>query len=40
MMVGDDSDNEVDGNGVTGNDDGYVSYLYIQINYIANLFTA
>ena len=25
-MVADDDDNEVDGNGATGDDDGYVSY--------------
>ncbi len=38
-MAADDDDNELDGNGATGDDDGYVSYYNIQINYIANLFT-
>jgi len=28
-MAADDNDNEVDGNGVTGDDDGYVSYYNI-----------
>ncbi len=34
-----DDDNKVDGNSAMGNDDGYVSYYNIQMNYIANLFT-
>ena len=38
-MVVDDDDNEFDGNGATGDNDGYVSYYIIQINYIANLST-
>ena len=38
-MAADDNKNEVDGNGATGNDDGYVSYYNIQINYISNLST-
>ena len=29
MIVADDDDNKVDGNGVMGNDDGYVSYYNI-----------
>ena len=29
MMAADEDDNEVNGNGVTGNDDGYVSYSNI-----------
>jgi hypothetical protein len=32
-MAADDDDNEVDGNGATGDNDGYVSYYNIQINY-------
>ena len=36
MMAVDDGDNKVDGNGATSDDDGYVSQLYSQINYIAN----
>jgi len=38
-MAADNDDNEVDGNGVTGDEDGYVSYYNSQINYIVNLFT-
>ena len=38
-MAVDDDDNEVNGNGATGDDDGYVSYYNIQINYNVNLFT-
>ena len=34
-----DDDNKVDGNSAMGDDDGYVSYYNIQMNYIANLFT-
>ena len=36
-MAADDDDNKVNGNGVTGDDDGYVNNS--QINYIVNLFT-
>ncbi len=39
MAAADDDNNKVDGNGATGDDNGYVSYYNIQINYIANLFT-
>ena len=37
-MAADDDDNEVDGNGATSDDDGYVNIIIFKL-IIANLFT-